>query len=171
MPKQQITRTLKLPEEPSKRKYVAIPKSVKNEIREMIRSGMKKSDVEARLQLENKIEGNINCWQWKRLMATRNEQQEILPTQQFRTKRNLATEEFKADCVSIFVEQSKKSKLGVDKLMLICQQVQKMEKYAANSEVQKLSISRGFTDNLFKNSQAYQSTVAENSSDLQNSKS
>ena len=104
-------------------------------------------------------------------MATRNEQQEILPTQQFRTKRNLATEEFKADCVSIFVEQSKKSKLAVDKLMLICQQVQKMEKYAANSEVQKLSISRGFTDNLFKNSKAYQSTVAENSSDLQNSKS
>ena len=41
---------------PSKRKNVAIPKIIKNEIREMIKSGMSKSEVEDRLRKEKKIE-------------------------------------------------------------------------------------------------------------------
>ena len=112
MPKRKIARTL----EPSKRKNVSLPKSVKNEIREMIKAGMDKAEVEAKLRKEKKIEGSINCWQWKRLKASRNERQEILPTQQYRTKKNVLTEDFKAECVEIFREKSKQSALGIDGL-------------------------------------------------------
>ena len=85
MPKRKIARSL----EPSKRKNVAIPKAVKNEIREMIKKGLKKSEVEARLQKEKKIEGGINIYQWNRLSASRNQPQEIIETQPFRTKKKL----------------------------------------------------------------------------------
>ena len=61
MPKRKFPQTL----EPTKRKYVAISKAVKNEIREMIKTGFSKSEVEARLQKEKKIEGEINITQWK----------------------------------------------------------------------------------------------------------
>ena len=117
----------------------------------MIKSGLKKGEVEARLQKENKIEGEINIYQWKRLSASRNQPQEIMATQQYRTKKNLSTEGFKAECVKIFREKSQNSELGVDGLMQIFQQVQRLEKYAANSEVQKLLISRRFAENVAKN--------------------
>ena len=117
----------------------------------MIKSGLKKREVEARLQKENKIEGEINIYQWKRLSASRNQPQEIMATQQYRTKKNLSTEGFKAECVKIFREKSQNSELGVDGLMQIFQQVQRLEKYAANSEVQKLLISRRFAENVAKN--------------------
>ena len=117
MPKRKIARSL----EPSKRKNVAIPKAVKNEIREMIKKGLKKSEVEARLQKEKKIEGGINIYQWNRLSASRNQPQEIIETQPFRTKKNLSTEEFKDECLKIFRGKSQKSALGVDGLMLVRQ--------------------------------------------------
>ena len=56
MPKRKKARIL----EPSKRKNVAIPKTVKNEIREMIKAGVGKNEVQARLQKEKKLEGGIN---------------------------------------------------------------------------------------------------------------
>ena len=83
MPKRKIARSL----EPSKRKNVAISKAVKNEIRKMIKKGLKKSEVEARLQKEKKNEGRINIYQWNRLSASRNQPQEIIETQPFRTKK------------------------------------------------------------------------------------
>ena len=132
MPKRKIAPIL----EPSKRKNVSLSE---NEIREMIKSGMEKPDVEARLQKEKKLEGTINIWQWKRLKASRNEPQEIIPTQQYRTRKNLVTEDFKAECVEIFRKKSKTSALGLDGLILVCKQVQKLEKYRTNSEVQKLT--------------------------------
>ena len=97
--------------------------------------------------------------------ARRNERQEILPTQQYRTKKNVLTEDFKAECVEIFREKSKQSALGIDGLMLVCRQVQKFEKYSANSEVQKLSISTKFAENLAKNFElvrTYRSSNADN---------
>ena len=81
MPKRKFPQTL----EPTKRKYVAISKAVKNEIREMIKTGFSKSEVEARLQKEKKIEGEINITQWKRLSASRNQPQEIIATQPYGT--------------------------------------------------------------------------------------
>mgnify|MGYP003333493217 CR=1 FL=1 len=96
MPKRKIAPTLG----PNKRKNVAISKAVKNEIREMIKAGLNKSQVEAQLQKEKKIEGGINITQWKRLSASRNQPQEIIATQQYRTKKNPSTEEFKAECVN-----------------------------------------------------------------------
>ena len=113
---------------PSKRKNVAIPKIIKNEIREMIKSGMSKSEVEDRLRKEKKIEGGINFHQWKRLSASRNQAQEILPTQQYRTRKMPELDDYKAECVEIFREKSKKSALGVDALVAVCKQVQKLEK-------------------------------------------
>ena len=124
MPKRKKVRIL----EQNKRKNVAIPKSMKNEIREMIKSGLSKSDVEARLQKEKKLEGGINIYQWQRLRASKNQPEEILPTQQYRTIKNPALEDYKAECVQVFREKSKKSALGLDGLLLVCKQVQKLEK-------------------------------------------
>ena len=41
-----------------------------------------------------------------------------------------------------FRKKSETSALGLDGLILVCQQVQKFEKYSANSQVQKLAFSR-----------------------------
>ena len=166
MPKRKKTRVL----EPSKRKNVAIPKTVKNEIREMIKAGVGKTEAEARLQKEKKIEGGINIYQWNRLSASKNRPQEVLPTQQYRTKKNLALDDYKAECVQVFREKSKKAALGLDSLVLVCQQVQKLEKYKENSEVQKLLLSRRFAEKLAQNNglvRTYRSSSAENFSDFE----
>ena len=166
MPKRKKVRIL----EQNKRKNVAIPKSMKNEIREMIKSGLSKSDVEARLQKEKKLEGGINIYQWQRLSASKNQPEEILPTQQYRTIKNPALEDYKAECVQVFREKSKKSALGLDGLLLVCKQVQKLEKYSENGEVQKLLLSRRFSEKLAQNAElvrTYRGSSAENFSEFQ----
>ena len=99
---------------------------------------------------KKKLEGGINIHQWYRLMATKNQPQEILPTQQYRTKKKFY--DYKTECVQVFREKSKKAALGLDSLVLVCQQVQKLEKYKENSEVQKLLPSRRFAEKLAQNS-------------------
>ena len=108
---------------PSKRKYVTYSKAVKNEIREMICAGASKVEVEAKMIKEKKITGEINRTQWERLSATRDKPEEILATQQFRTRQNQALDGYRKKCVEVFRQKSQKAALGIDSLTIVCQQV------------------------------------------------
>ena len=61
---------------------------MKNGIREIIKLELSKREVEARLQNEKKLEGGINIYQWNRLSASRNQPEEILSTQKYRTRKS-----------------------------------------------------------------------------------
>ena len=135
-----------------KKKYIAIPKAVKNEIRQMINSGMTKAEVENKLRSENKIESEIHQKQWSRLRASRANPEEALPTQQFRTVRNKSTEGFKIECLQILRSLSSSQVPDVNMLQHVCKHVKNLPKYATNVEVQKLSMSRNFARKLAKNS-------------------